>query len=163
MNSPDEGLLEAAPMAVQPEWCDANGHMSNVYFIQAFDQARVEPFLALGLHWVDMQQSGGTTFMLENRMRYYRELLVGDPLRINVQILDLDEKRIHLLTRMYHGRDGYLAATLEDLLIHADVNTRRSAPFPPERLARLQKVFAAHRHLPRPEGIERPIGIRRAA
>lgn len=155
------GLLEAAPLSVLPEWCDANGHMSNVNFVQAFDRAKELPFAALGLHWVDMQLSGGTTFMLESRTRFFRELLAGDPLRLNIQILDLDEKRIHLLTRMYHGAEGYLAATFEELLIHADVKTRRSAPFPPDRFARLHKVFVSHRELPRPPEIDRPIAIRR--
>ena len=62
---------------------------------------------------------------------------------------------------MYHATEGYLAATNELITMHIDMSKRRSAPFAPEMLDRLEAVMQVHKHLPRPEKVGRTIGIRR--
>ena len=62
---------------------------------------------------------------------------------------------------MYHATEGYLAATNELITIHIDFSERRSAPFAPEMIERLEAMMQKHKNLQRPDKIGRTIGIRR--
>ena len=55
---------------------------------------------------------------------------------------------------------GRLAATLEQVSIHVDLATRRSAPIPEEALLRLEEVLTSHRRLARRPEVGRVIGLR---
>ena len=82
-------------------------------------------------------------------------------MRITWQLLDWDHKRLHFFESMYHAEEGWLAATSEQLAIHVDMNTRRSAPFSTPLQACLEGVMARHRALEMPERAGRRIGIER--
>ena len=62
---------------------------------------------------------------------------------------------------MYHAEKGFAAATNELIAMHVDMDQRRSAPFPPEILAKLADIKERHETLPRPDKAGRIIGIRR--
>ena len=101
------------------------------------------------------------TFVLEAHVTYDRELKEGDPLRITTQILDHDAKRIHYMHMMYHGSEGYLAATNELMLMNIDYETRRAASWPEWAMPRIEKLAAAHANLPRPKQAGRLIRIKK--
>jgi acyl-CoA thioester hydrolase len=153
--------IELPVMEVRPEWVDRNGHMNVGFYLRAFTAAVGPAYEAMGIGWTYVRAGGGTTFTLESRVRYVREVFGGDPLAVTLQLLDLDEKRLHAFARMYHARDGYLAASLESLITHASLETRRTCPFPPALYESLRTLVARHRELPYPEGLDAPIGIRR--
>tara|TARA_R110002096_G_scaffold83849_6_gene194095 strand:+ start:199 stop:687 length:489 start_codon:yes stop_codon:yes gene_type:complete len=155
-----------APLAihtdiVHPEWIDYNGHMNVAYYVLAFDHATDAFFDYLDLGEAYKTKYNFSTFTLEGHITYDREVLEGDPLTFKTYLLDYDAKRIHYFHEMYHGTEGYLAATNELITIHIDMSERRSAPFAPEMTKRLEAMMQAHRHLPRPEKAGRTIGIRR--
>ena len=77
------------------------------------------------------------------------------------QILDHDDKRVQFFHTMYHGAEGWLAATNELLMMHIDYATRRAAPWPAETMRRLEAMAAAHAALPRPDRAGRTIAVRR--
>jgi acyl-CoA thioester hydrolase len=149
--------------AVRAEWIDGNGHMNVAYYAMAFDHGLDTFSDQLGVGWAYVEHGLGMTFVRESHIVYERELRAGDPLRITTQILDHDEKRVHLFQSMYHGGEGWLAAATELMVVHVDTGTRRSAPWPVETLRRLRAMAAAHAGLPRPEQTGRVIIIRRAA
>jgi acyl-CoA thioester hydrolase len=60
---------------------------------------------------------------------------------------------------MYHGAEGYLAATNELMSLHVSQVTRRAAPIAPEILARLARVKAVHDTLPHPPQAGRAMGL----
>jgi acyl-CoA thioester hydrolase len=146
---------------VRDEWIDANGHMNVAYYAMAFDHGLDTWCEQLGVAWAYVEHRLGMTFVRESHIVYERELHAGDPLRITTQILDHDRKRAHLFQSMYHGGEGWLAAVTELMLVNVDVATRRSAPWPPETMRRLEAMAAAHAALPRPEQAGRVIAIRR--
>lgn len=146
---------------VEPTWIDANGHMNMAFYLKAFDEALDEVYDRLGVGGEYLEREGGSTFTLEAHVNYLREVLEGDPLRIAWQLLDFDPKRIHFFMTMHHDREGYLAATTEQLSIHVDLASRRSAPMPAGLLARLEAVRGTHGALPRPEQAGGSVGIRR--
>lgn len=146
---------------VLPEWIDYNGHMNVASYLYAFDQATETLCVELGCAAEYVRQERGMCFTLETHLTYDREVRLGDPLCITTQLLDWDAKRIHFFHSMYHAADGYLAATNDQLMIHVDYQTRRSAPWPPDVLARMEAMGRAHRALPVPAKAGRVVGLTR--
>jgi acyl-CoA thioester hydrolase len=150
---------------VRPEWIDYNGHMNVGYYQVVFDFAADAFFDFLGLTQEFRKRHGSTTFALECHANFLREVKEGDPLRFEARLLDFDAKRIHFYQEMFHGTEGYLAASQESLSSHVSEATRRTSPFPEELLGRLAAVKAAHAVLPRPWQVGHVIqaaGLKRA-
>jgi acyl-CoA thioester hydrolase len=139
-----------ATAVVRPDWIDNNGHMNVGYYHVVFDIA-AEPFFEwLGLTREFRVAHGSSTFALESHLNFMREVKEGDPLRFEARLLDFDHKRIHFYQEMFHGTEGYLAATYESLSVHVDMSQRRTAPMPEVLSARLGQVLKAHAPLARP-------------
>jgi len=145
-----ETPFSASPDLVRPEWIDHNGHMNVGYYHVAFDNAASPFFEWIGLTDELRRTHRSSTFALESHLTFVREVHRGDPLRFEARLLDHDHKRIHFYQEMFHGTEGWLAATYESLSIHMDMGTRRTAPMPEPMHQRLARVLEAHRSLPRP-------------
>ena len=92
--------LELLQTEVNSEWIDYNGHMNVANYLNIFDLA-MDEFLNLYELGKDYTLGGhGSVFALQNHVHYMREVSVGTRLGVNLQLLDLDEKRIHVLFRM---------------------------------------------------------------
>ena len=144
---------------VKPEWIDYNGHMNLAYYIVLFDQATDALFdeLDLGLDYRRNRNLG--TFVAETHTRYERELLVGEQVRVAVQILAVDDKRMHVAHEMFRLKDGLRSATLESMFLHVDLGARRVMPYPPDLKARVDAAATAHTRLPRPDWIGRRVSM----
>ena len=153
--------LELATLTVLPEWIDYNGHMNVSYYVLAFDQG-VDAFMELiGISPANIEQRQTSTFTLEMHVNFLHELRLGDPLRLNCQLLDFDTKRVHYFLHMHHAEDDYLAAVSEQIMVHVDLETRRSSEFPDDVRLALTSLMNAHHDLPRPQQVGSVIGIRR--
>lgn len=155
--------LECPEARVIDAWVDYNGHMNMAYYNVIFDQALDHAYDRLGIGEAYVAATGCSHFTLEAHVTYLREVMVGDPLRVTWQLLDADSKRLHFFEHMYHAREGYLAATSEQLSMHVDLSERCSAPFPADLQARFARVLATHAQLPRPTQAGHVIGIPRKA
>jgi acyl-CoA thioester hydrolase len=144
---------------VRPQWIDHNQHMNMGYYLVVFDLATDEFLQWVGLDEAHRRARQVSTFCLEAHITYHREVRAGDPLRFTTRLLAYDPKRIHYFHEMYHGREGYLAATNELLSLHVSQATRRAAPMAPEILERLARIQAAHQTLPRPPQVGRVMGL----
>ena len=156
----------AAPLAlhretVDPAWIDYNGHMNLAYYVLAFDHATDEFFDYIGLGTAYLDRNNCSTFTLETHVTYERELMAGDPMRFETQLLDHDAKRLHYMHFMYHDREGYLASTNELISLHVDMTQRRSSPMPQSVIERLDQVASSHGALPRPTQAGRVISLGR--
>ena len=147
--------LDLYRAAVEPDWIDYNGHMNVAYYVLVFDRA-TDAFLDyLGLDEALREATGSSTFSVEAHITYQREVAQGDPLRFTTQLLGYDRKRIHYLHKMYHAEEGYLASTVEWMTLHVDLKIRKVAPLPPQVLARLAEIQAAHAGLEVPAEVGR--------
>jgi acyl-CoA thioester hydrolase len=136
---------------VQPEWIDLNGHMNLAYYTVLFDYATDLLFEAIGIGQQYKDETGHATFVVETHNRYERELLVGERVRVESQILGVDRKRIHLAHEMFRLAGGVRAATQELMFLSIDLTRRRVVPFLPEAWARVAAAATAHTGLPRPD------------
>ncbi len=155
--------MQLTGMQVLPEHIDANGHMNVGYYNVIFDQALDKLFVPFQLDWSYVQRTNLSTFVLETHVCYLQEVVQGDALRFTFQLLGQDAKRLHYFMAMYHAEQGYLAATSEQVLVHVDLNTRRSCPFLPEHQDLFARMMAGHGKLPRPEQAGRSLGLVRKA
>jgi acyl-CoA thioester hydrolase len=145
--------------SVQEAWIDYNGHMNMAFYNLVFDQCLDFVFDQLGIGAEYVKTEGGSCFTREIQVNYLSELSLGDPIRVTFQLLDWDAKRLHFFEEMYHAEEGYLAATSEQLALHVDMQSRRTAPFPANISSRLAKLMESHSALATPEQVGHTIGI----
>lgn len=165
-NEEPQPSVHAAPLELHREsvdeaWIDYNGHMNLAYYVLAFDHATDAFFDYIGLGEAYLSGNNCSTFTLEAHVTYDRELMAGDPMRFETQLLDHDAKRLHYMHMMYHAEEGYLASTNELISLHVDMTARRSAPMPAEILSRLDEIAVAHKQMPRPTQSGRVISLGR--
>ena len=147
---------------VKPEWIDYNGHMNMGYYLVAFDHIATDMFYdSMNIGVAHKQELGRTSFTLGANIDFIREVMAGDKLRLTSHLADYDHKRLHYIHCMYHAEEGYLAATNECLGMYIDLETRRSASFNDEQMARFQQELERGQQFSLPEEFGRKLGIRR--
>src|SRR5262245_3093786 len=146
-------------MRVEPAWIDYNGHLNMAYYNVLFDRAVDEAYdlLGIGADYANKRQH--SLYTAEAHVRYLRELHANDPVRVTFQLLGYDAKRVHYFEQLVHATEGFLSATSENLAIHVDMASRRSAPLSTSALDRLEKMSASHRRLPGPQAAGRSVGM----
>lgn len=147
--------------SVLPEWIDYNGHMNVAYYVLAFDHATDELLDYIGMDERYRAEQHCSIFTLELHVNYLQEVKLDDPLRVETQIIDYDSKKIHYFHSMYHAEENYLAATNELIVLHMNMQERRSAPMAEPIQQTLENILNEHRQLPAPSQLGSKIGIRR--
>ncbi len=156
LTTPEAPALFFAPfvssrMEIEKDWIDYNGHLNMAYYNVLFDRAVDEAFGLCGMGPDYIRDHNHSFFLVESRIRYRRELTLDNPVRVTLQLVDFDDKRLHYVMEIRHAVDGWLAAACENLSVNVDMTTRRAAPFPTEILANLAIMKAAHAALPQPD------------
>jgi acyl-CoA thioester hydrolase len=146
-------------MRVEEQWIDYNGHLNMAYYNVLFDRAVDEAYELLGVGADYVAQRRHSFFTAEIHLRYLRELRAGDPVRVTFQLLDYDRKRMHTFEQLFHAEDGWVAATSENMSLHVDMTSRKTASFTPEVTRRLAQMKTSHGRLPRPEAAGRWIAM----
>jgi acyl-CoA thioester hydrolase/carnitine 3-dehydrogenase len=104
----------------------------------------------------------GAYYTLETHIRHFREARLGTALVSQTEILGYDEKRLHLLHRLFDDAGGLLA-TGEHLAIH--VAHGRSCAAAQAVLDRIRALFAPYQDIPVEEGtgsvLLRPLRVSR--
>ncbi|WP_291730473.1 carnitine 3-dehydrogenase [Leisingera sp. F5] len=143
---------------VPQSWTDYNGHMNEAHYTEASAQATDRFMEMIGCD-AEYIAAGGSYFTVENHVRFLDELHEGDALTVTTQVLRGTGKKMHLFHRL-HGPEGKLAATVETLLLHMDLNARGTSLPSPEVADNLASFAAAHAGLALPEGAGRHVGQR---
>jgi acyl-CoA thioester hydrolase len=143
---------------VRPEWVDYNGHMSESCYLLVFGDSTDAFFRYFGVD--DRYRAAGhSIYTVETHLHYRSEAAQGVPLRLTLQLIGLDAKRLHIFHAMHHDVTGELLATAEQLLLHVDIRTPRVTPIPSHLYERLQTIRTAHAVLPVPDAIGHVMGI----
>ena len=146
---------------VLPEWIDGNGHMNLAYYVLVFDAATDLLCDAAGLGAAHRHRTRTGVFAAETHILYRAELLLGDQVQVQSQIVGADAKRIHLAHELLRGDDP--VAQQEVMLLHVSLDTRRVTPFPPDIQAQVSALASAHARLPRPDWLGRSLSMPAAA
>ena len=96
----------------------------------------------------DYVSAGKSYFTVESHLRFLQELTAGDRISVTTQVLAGTGKKMHLFHRIRHG--DTIAATVETVLLHVDLATRRTC-LPYEEVSTALAAFAGrHAALPKP-------------
>lgn len=147
-------------MRIEPSWIDYNGHLNMAYYHVLFDRAVDEAFALVGIGPAYVKRRRHSFFTAEAHARYLRELNAADPVRVTLQLLDCDAKRLHFFQRLFHATDGWVSATSEQLALHVDMEVKKVSPFPDDVAGSLAAMKASHALLPRPAAAGRRIAMR---
>jgi len=145
---------------VRPEWVDYNGHMNDGAYPQVFSAAAEVLIDRMGLDAANRNRYGYTVFTLETHVCFLAEAVENQPFQVVFQLMDRDEKRVHVFMEMKNA-EGTVLATSEQMLMGMDTHQQRPAPFPEAVDQILSACEDEHRDLPRPPQAGRSIGIPR--
>ena len=113
----------------------------------------------IGLGAAYREATGGSVFVAEAHVTYRTEVLAGEVLQVASRVIDVDEKRLRLFHEMTAGGDRRPAAGVELMILHVDLASRRTQPFPAAPLERLRELRAAQAALPLPREVGRGISM----
>ena len=93
---PQEPAPHVSPlMEIEKDWIDYNGHLNMAYYNVLFDRGCDVFFEEMGLGPHYIKERNLSFYTAEAHVRYVQELHLGDKVRVSMQIVDYDEKRIH--------------------------------------------------------------------
>jgi len=145
-----------ADRQIPQSWTDYNGHMNEAHYLEVAGAA-TDRFMELIGADATYIAGGQSYFTVESHIRYLGEVHAGERMTVTTQLLSPEGRKLHLFHRLLTA-DGATAATVETLLLHVDLTTRRSAP-PGARIEEaLSRLWADHGQRPRPEGAGHAVG-----
>ena len=133
---------------VREAWVDYNGHLTESAYLLIFGDSSDAFFRFFGVD-EDYRASGRSLYTAETHLHNLREVRRGERLRLTVQVLGADSKRLHIAHEMYNEAST-LVATAEQMLLHVDTRAGKVSPFPAQIAGRLQQIREAHATLPVP-------------
>ena len=148
---------------VSTEWIDYNGHMNDACYVVVFSKAIDEFMLQLGLDEDFRNQHSVSIYTIQSMVHYLQEVSEGEPLIVNVQLLESDSKKLRVFFTMLQGDSGEELAAMETLLLHMDMSTHRAAAFLPQTQDKVNSLQTAHNDLAFPVLAGRSIALRRPA
>ena len=143
--------LEPLPMvyrATIPErYRDMMGHMNIRWYLELYDEAGVFLFERIGLTEAHYRENSAGGFDLEHHIHYLNEVHIGDTVLIYGRLLARSAKRLHYMLFMVNETRNLLASTFECVNSYADLEIRRTAPYPADIAAQIDAMLVEHNRL----------------
>lgn len=152
-------LLETA---VRPEWIDYNRHMTDFRYGQVFGDAMDALYRRVGVD-ESYRATGRMYYSVESHTRHVGEAKAGETIYVTMQLLAVEDKRLHVFHRLHRGSDDALIATSEQLHLHVDTVRGKASAVDPGVRAKLEAIRQDQLSLARPPESGRAIGQPRRA
>ncbi|WP_194837085.1 thioesterase family protein [Nocardia sp. XZ_19_369] len=148
---------------VDATWIDINNHMNAQYYGIVVYRAHAAFTDALGLGDEYVRTTGFGKVVVQTAMTYEREVLHGSRLAVDSWLLGVDAKRLHFFHEVRDLGDRTRVAVSEQLDLHVDLGTRRTAAMPDDVRARLTQFATEQRAAGgHPDGVGRRIRFPRS-
>ena len=151
---------------VPEHWTDFNDHMNEARYLDCFSSGSDALMHLIGCDEAYIK-TGKSFFTVETHIRHLDEVSAGEPLFVTTQVLAAQGKKLHLFHLLFHQGDGddgenadRLLASGEQLLLHVDLDSRRTSDPDPDIVAKMRQLDEAHKDLPMPDGVGRAVGQR---
>lgn len=125
---------------VYPWQCDHMGHMNVTWYTGKFDEATWNFFALLGITPTYFREQRQGIAGLQQNTAYKRELSPGDLVFVRSKVLEVRPKVIRILHELVNAEKDEVAATSELTVVHMDLTTRKSSPYPSEVLERAAAI-----------------------
>ena len=126
---------------------DANGHLNVRHYVGIASEGLDESLVAQGIPKMWPAQ-GHAIFSAEHHLTYLAELHTGDRLSGRVRLLGRSERAAHALVYLLDESRRRLSFVMEESFLHIDMATRRTAPWPEDVAAALDKRVEEDSRLP---------------
>lgn len=150
-NFPSVEQVQQLPLMLRkqipPEYLDINGHMNIQHYLSLHDEAGWVYFANLGMNEAYFKKHRNGIFDLEHHLHYLAEVHVGDTVAVYGRLLARTAKRLHGIWFLLNETQGQLSNTFEFVTAHADLEARRTSPFPDDMAAIIDKIIAKHQAL----------------
>jgi len=153
------GALPRFDTTVRAEWVDYNGHMSDFLYGYVFGDAMDALYRSVGIDDA-ARRNGRMFYTAESHVKHLGEAKVGEDLYVTTQILEVDDKRLHVFHRLYRRRDDALIASGEQMHLHVDTTQPKTVPMDGRVRAQLETLRQAHAKLGAPAEAGKPVGSR---
>ena len=145
-----EQLVQMPAFARQPvpqAFEDANGHLNVRHYTGIASEGLDESLVAQGIarNW---PSKGHACFSAEHHLTYLAELRTGDRMSARVRLLGRSERAAHALVHLLDETHERLSFVMEEIFLHIDMETRRTAPWPEDVAAALDARVAEDAELP---------------
>jgi acyl-CoA thioester hydrolase len=136
-------VQQPVPMAFE----DANGHLNVRHYTGIASEGLDESLVQVGIPqmWPAM---GHAVFSAEHHLTYLAEMRTGDRLSARVRLLGRSERAAHALVYLLDETHQRLSFVMEEIFLHIDMATRKTAPWPDDVAAALYEKIAEDSALP---------------
>ena len=141
-------LDTTAPMVtvrrhIPVDWTDYNGHMNEGRYGQVFSDAADAVMVHVGADAAYIE-AGQSYFTVETTVKYLQETHAGTAVEVHSKVTVGAGKKLGLFHEM-RGLDGTVLATCNQLMIHVDLETRRSSLPAGTVQKKVEALAAAHK------------------
>jgi len=139
---------------VAEDWIDYNGHMTEARYLHLMSEGSDEFLRQIGMDMAYVA-TGFSYYSVETHIINKAEIRGGEPVAVELQLLDWSEKKLHIFQRILHGRTGQELASGEQILLHVDMKANKVVAADAEILERLRPIAEAQLKLPWPDSAGR--------
>ena len=135
-------LPAADEQVVPPEFIDENGHMNIRHYFDAASFALWRVCIAAGMDESYNAERGLSLFTVEQHLRYFSEMRVGERFAAHGRLLERSGKVIHGMAFVVSPSSRSLACTFEATYVHVNMTTRRSVEIPADMATSIDAEIA---------------------
>jgi acyl-CoA thioester hydrolase len=146
---------------VSSELIDTNGHMNVLYHLDFGSSGADVLMQQIGIDDAYRAQRRLGVFTVEHHLRYHSELLENDGIDVYNRVLDRSSTVVHMMSFVVNRDAERLSSTLEIVLIHVDLGTRRPVAIPADIAAGLDRHISKSSKLGWAAPICGVMGVRR--
>jgi acyl-CoA thioester hydrolase len=125
--------------AVLANECDSNNHMNVMYYINKFEHAGRSFSQKLGLGKPLLKEYNWGVAVVEQLIKYKREVFEDDILNIYSYAIGSTDKVMNFCHEMYNLETKVLSATINIKLVMFDLNKRKAINIPEQIIESINK------------------------
>ena len=126
---------------------DANGHLNVRHYTGIASEGLDDSLVESGIPKM-WPASGHACFAAEHHLVYLAELRTGDRMSARVRLLGRSERAAHALVYLLDDSHQRLSFVMEEIFLHIELENRRTAPWPDDVAAGLDRRIAGDAELP---------------
>ncbi|MGN0062780.1 MAG: thioesterase family protein [Nocardioides sp.] len=133
-------IEQPVPMAFE----DINGHLNVRHYIGIASEGLDESLVDCGIPQTWPLTDGHAVFSAEHHCTYISELRTGSQMSARVRLVGRSERAAHALVYLLDDTSKEVSFVMEEIFLHIDLETRKTAPWPSEVAAKLDARIAEH-------------------
>ena len=140
-------LASLPAFSVQPvpnAFEDSNGYLNVRHYLGIGSEGLDESLCEIGIPFNWPVKSGFACLSAEHHLTYLHELKTGNDMSVRVRILGRSERAAHAIVYVLDDTNQRVACVFEEIFLCVKVSERKTAPWPEDIAAGLDRLVAEH-------------------